>query len=1310
MKTFRNGNALVSHGITGKKRELAVLLFLLVGILPTMSKAIIPLGQYARKATNVKAFFALRSSQEGPGADWHSNTYDDSTWETVAMPISRGADLFYYNTEWTTNYSSYWVRYHFNLNSVDTGADYYYYTYHDDESTAYINGVQIYNNGGVGSGTVTKLSAEAVAALKKGDNVIAVYVSDSGGGGMYIDFGLYAFSSIEQRIKDNSPLSYTLINDPNYPWIVDTGDPQGVINGNRGTGNTTSDLTMTYTSTKQTELAFDWKSYDRNSHYLKIIIDGEEKETVRHNSNWTEKRYYLAAGSHTIQFRDTVGNYNSMDNWTCIKNVRVTEIQPLKNVLLTSRSKSLTFVNDPEHPWIQAGKNAQNTTSGLPNTGSKFYTTVKVTKTSRLNFQRLITGSSNYESNYNLSFMVNGNQFLKEWGVDPFADFKTVLEPGTYTLEWKDTTLNTTQTHTSRIRNVELYDNWITCELAKAGTLGVEALYQVDVLNDVEMLKVVGPMNTADWTTIKNMGNLAALDLSEAQFDVLPSYAFDGKSLLASVILPDGLQTIGEYAFRGTSLRRIRIPQTVTSIERYAFAGTPIYLLTIPKSAQLQTIKNNAFRDCTLLKTVTIGSSSHLKTIEEYAFYNCNTLESFTMPNTVTSLGRGAFVYCRKMNTVWISNGLKILPIDAFSENNALENIHFPTNLEGIAQTCFYNSNSLRHIELPASLKTIGHRAFYHCGIDSLLLPLNMDYLSHYAFQGCPNLTYVELPSYVQRRDFSYEGGNIYSGMRSNFNDCPNLKKIVSRSATPPAIVEDPFGNCGDKSLITLVVPSFAVVNYKLDTYWYQFGSIIEGDDANYWKLTGDLSLTNNRRMTGTPNVDLYFDGKLMVGGSAPMAMGTFNWFVNESNPGTLFNTCTAMTATAVNTYFSANRNTWYFFTPVYDVTLSKVKVSNDASYVFRYYDSSNRAANGTGASWKDVETTTLKAGQGYIFHCSADAVVTLPAPSAAQRAKMFVTNDVTKTLTAYTAESTANKNWNYVGNPYPSYYDIYYMDFTAPITVWTGSTYRAYSIADDDFVLRPMQSFFVQKPDAVDKIIFHQEGRQLTSAVERASYAKGYRMSGASSRFLFDIQVEQDGLTDETRVVVNEKSSVTYELGHDASKFMSFAPEVPQVFTIDSEGVSYAINERPLGNGHVTLAYSTSQAGMVSIIARRADGDLFLHDHQLNKVVRLNEEGYEFYTEATNGANQSRFTLEFSVNDDADGLQTVEQAPKATVRGVGSMLLVNAAPGEAITVCRLDGSMVFQGHATGKQQSLSLPSGAYIVKVGRSTFKTMLY
>lgn len=815
-----------------------------------------------------------------------------------------------------------------------------------------------------------------------------------------------------------------------------------------------------------------------------------------------------------------------------------------------------------------------------------------------------------------------------------------ILEPGDYKITFKDVKYNTTTAYYSRIKNIELSDDWVYVELSTAGTLGVEVLYLVDVLQNVELLKVKGPMNSTDWATIQQMSNLTGIDLSEAQITAIPDNAFDGMTGLSYVQLPEGLQTIGAYAFRGTKLRNIDIPSSVTSIYKCAFLNASrLGHVNFKEDSRLRYIGVNVFSGCSWLKefimpntvtslSYTTSSSSSYTEL----FQGCTSLTKVHFSDSLSYLPGKICYGCSRLTDVHLPENLNSIEHDAFYDCSSLTDVHLPNNLNSIGQNAFYNCTNLRHIELPSSLMTIGSYAFAGCGLDSICLPIKLSTLNSYAFQNCTNLKYIELPSNIGSYNY-------------NFYGCTAVETVVSRSATPPSITKDPFYEGPAKSAITLKVPSFAVMSYKLDAYWLQFGSIVEVEDGSidYWRIASTLSLENNRRMEGKPDIDLYYGGQFTVGGNAPMEVGLFNMYVSESNPGRLLNYCEAVTADSLNTYFSVSSNTWYFLTPLHDVDLMKVSVSNSASYVFRYYDGSSRALNGTGNSWRNVDNGKLTAGQGYIFRCNADALISFPA-EAGVHAQVFNTADVTMPLTSYPATASANKSWNYVGNPYPCYYDIYYMDFTAPITVWTGSTYKAYSIADDSYALRPMQSFFVQKPDAVDNIVFHKEGRQLTSSVNHADAVSVMCAPAQGNRYLFDIRVAGDGLIDETRVVINDNASADYEIACDASKFMSSESANPQIFTSDNFGNSYAINERPLADGVVKLSFYAGRAGFYTISATRSDGAVYLYDSRENKTVDLGEQDYIFHSDATDGVDDSRFELRLKVDPaDVTGIESIE-------------------------------------------------------------------
>ncbi len=1084
--------------------------------------------------------------------------------------------------------------------------------------------------------------------------------------------------NVHLPIFGEGSLEAEIVNDKNYPW---RGSEDGtVISSNFGHPNTSSSLLVSYETQKATLVVFSWRNNNAYYHELQLYVDGSFYATMQ-NSSWEEKQLNLPQGSHVIEFRDIVQDNNDVECYSEIKNLVITEVKDLESVVLSPNSKPLTFVNDSQYPWLTNDGYISSTNYGTKNSASHFSTTFTIDKPSKFSFDRAFNNIYNNEYHY-LKFYINGYLYTSE-AISEDASYKNIsvlLEPGDYHLELVDTIRSSTGNHISYIKNIELSDNWLNIDVATPGTLGVEVLYQVNVLNDVELLKVTGTINETDWTSIKNMKNLIGLDLSEAKFNNVPNYAFDGLSRLSNVELPEGMTSIGQYAFRGTQIWNIDIPNSVTSIGQHAFEGTRV-------------------------RSVNFTEDSQLQTIGYCAFYLCSSLKEFIMPNTVTKLGSSdngysqdyntsIFSGCHNLKRVHFSDALTTLEQYVCYDCYNLSEVKLPQRLETIRNRAFYNTSSLRNIDFPETLNSIATYAFYNSALDSVKLPIKLTSLSNYAFYNCDNLKYVELPSYISSYD-------------RNFENCNAIQTVVCKSATPPAITNDPFTSGPSKSNITLIVPSFAVANYKLDSYWMQFGNIQEMDvDLDYWRVSGDLMLTNNRRMNGAPDMDLYYGGRLTVSGNAPMEIGDMKLFVSEGNPCRLLNNCEQFTVDSLTTCYSVSSNTWYFFTPMHDVKLSDIKHSANASYVFRYYNAANRAASGTGSSWQNVVSEKLIAGQGYIFHCNANGEIYLPATKEAQL-NVFVTSEVTKALETHESENSANKSWNYVGNPYPCYYDIYYMDFTAPITVWDSNNrnYRAYSITDDNFVLRPMQSFFVQKPDAVDNIVFRPEGRQLSSTVNRAAYAPAKRTDNVAKRHIYNIEISGSNSTDQTRVVLNETKSLAYEIECDASKFMSMDASVPQIFTLDAEENRLSINERPTEDGIIPLGVSVGTAGTYTISALRADGEVSLYDAETGMTTDLTANVYTFESDATEALDRFTLCVKSDVTTD------LESANKSnvTVSGGNGTITINGANGAEVKIYNVSSSLVQTISNANANSTVNIAKGAYIVVVHGISYKTIV-
>lgn len=207
--------------------------------------------------------------------------------------------------------------------------------------------------------------------------------------------------------------------------------------------------------------------------------------------------------------------------------------------------------------------------------------------------------------------------------------------------------------------------------------------------------------------------------------------------------------TIGNAAFRDSSVTSVTIPASVTEIGANAFAGctnlTSVnYIggdwskLTIQSgnpavedaakdaaNEQLfdfEFILNNTAVVVISYKgtaaDVTIPSrykGKPVTVIDPVAFYNNSAVTSVTIPDSVTAIPDYAFGFCSQLTNISIPNSVTFIGFSAFNSCTSLKSITLPSSLSTIQSYAFYNCGNLKTIRIPVSVTSIGNYAFDVC-------------------------------------------------------------------------------------------------------------------------------------------------------------------------------------------------------------------------------------------------------------------------------------------------------------------------------------------------------------------------------------------------------------------------------------------------------------------------------------------------------------------------------------------------------------------------------------------------------------------
>lgn len=744
-------------------------------------------------------------------------------------------------------------------------------------------------------------------------------------------------------------------------------------------------------------------------------------------------------------------------------------------------------------------------------------------------------------------------------------------------------------------------------DLAAPGQLGEEAVAQFGTLPKVDIVRLKGSLNAEDWKTIKNMTGLSYLDMTETTVTEIPAEAFTNNRI-KTIKWPANLKVIGGKAFYDKSLRgHLVLPETLDSIGPSAFYRNSIDSVSMPHK-QIA-FANDIFRENSNLTKVEFNSCASYMT--NNMFYSCKKLRSVSGMECVKTIGGSVFAECDSLRTVG-----NIAPTTVgqygFYNCKKLESFDL-SQVTSVGENAFNSCQSLKTVDMP-EVSSMGGSCFSSCSaLTSVSIGDKLSTIPNSAFSGCSALKTITLGASV-----SYFDSYAFNGV--------SPEKLYINAPTPPGVYSsNVFGSTSG----TLYVPEYSMVSYKLHDYWSKFTSVdVNPNPVSSLTLKGKLSLTSNARIPDSPNVMMDNNGSsFIVNGNKEQTLGRFVAYYDNSASSSIISRCNNMSSTASEARYLMYSGRWYFICPPFDVRMSDITTISGNQVAVRYYDSEARAAGST-ANWKDVAPdATLKAGQGYIFRVSSADYVCMPATEETHN-QIFRSQAVTTPLSEYSSDDANARSWNLVGNPYACFYDIYRMDYTAPLTVWNtdNSTYNAYSIADDDFALRPMQAFFVQKPDGVEAITFQPEGRQITSTIDHPASVKAMAGKAASRRF---IELElSNGITDDhTRLVVNPQAQETFDANNDASKMMS-TDITAQIFSVQGDE-AYAIKESPFAAGQAEIGMWFPADGQYVVNITRADVKVELMDN--GAVVPM---PYTFT--ADEGFCEGRFVLRITTDPTA--------------------------------------------------------------------------
>jgi len=318
-------------------------------------------------------------------------------------------------------------------------------------------------------------------------------------------------------------------------------------------------------------------------------------------------------------------------------------------------------------------------------------------------------------------------------------------------------------------------------------------------------LTLPNSIDIIDYGTFENCNNLTSITIPSSVTEIGES-AFEDCRKLKNITIPSAVTYIGQYAFENCrEITSVVIPSPVSFIGDCAFKDCrKLNSITLPSS--LWIISERIFEDCYALTSINIPSS--VKNIENEVFSGCSGITSINISSLVTDIDKEAFVECNAAITVDAANPY-FSSVDGCLYNKSKTKLiscpisktgafTIPSTVDTIGKGAFIGCAKITSIMIPSSVKSVKGSPFENCSglitvnnanskysaSDGLLfdkaqdtlfycpdsksgdytVPSTVKVIGENAFKNCTKLNTITIPSSVltiEDNAFAGSSGNV---------------------------------------------------------------------------------------------------------------------------------------------------------------------------------------------------------------------------------------------------------------------------------------------------------------------------------------------------------------------------------------------------------------------------------------------------------------------------------------------------------------------------------------------------------------------